>query len=147
MAADVTISIDSPACDEMLLRYGEPWLEAKVDSIAMEAIDRCPVGVPDPLGRPREWPKHMRDCISSYVQRVGTGLVGWVWVETPYAKSVILGARPHEIRPKGNYPLRFVMPKAGGAVVRTRRVRHPGNAANPFLPDAMRHVISASPGR
>lgn len=127
----------------MLFRYCEPWLEAKVDSIAMEAIDRCPVGEPDPLGRPRPWPLHMRDCISSYVERTSTGLLGWVWVETPYAKAVILGSRPHEIRPRGNYPLRFAK---NGITIRTRKVAHPGTPANPFLIDAMVHVISASPG-
>jgi len=98
------------------------------------------------LGRARPWPKHMRDCIFSRVDSVGDGLIGWVIVETPYAAAVHEGSRPHEIRPRGNYPLRFVMPKAGGAVIRTYKVNHPGYIGNPFLLRALEHVISASPG-
>lgn len=55
----------------------------------------------------------------------------------PYAASIDMGARPHEIRPKRpGYPLRF---KVRGKMVTAWRVSHPGNRAYHFLYNATRH--------
>lgn len=143
------ISIDDGALAEMLAHYVEPWLAAKVDSIAMLARQECPVGADDELGRARRYPDHMRDTISSAVEGSGFEWVGWVTIGAPYAAAVHEGSRPHEIPTGGaaaqkakGYPLRF--PK-NGMVIRAWKVNHPGNAPNPFLRNAMIHVISASP--
>lgn len=64
------------------------------------------------------------------------GAEGEIFADAPHAAPVILGARPHEIR--GN-PLAF---EAGGEQVFTRRVRHPGNAPNPFA-DKVAPMIEA----
>ena len=53
----------------------------------------------------------------------------------PYAKFVVEGTRPHEIRPRGANVLTF---KAKcGDLVFTKLVRHPGTKPNPFLQRAV----------
>ena len=51
-----------------------------------------------------------------------------------YALAVHNGTRPHTIQPKRAQVLRF---KAGGSVVFTSKVNHPGTSADPFLEDAL----------
>jgi hypothetical protein len=53
----------------------------------------------------------------------------------PYAKYVVKGTAPHEIRPVNASCLKFEA--AGGDVVFTRLVRHPGTKPNPFLERAV----------
>jgi len=53
----------------------------------------------------------------------------------PYAKFVVEGTRPHEIRPAGASVL--VFKARSGDLVFTRLVRHPGTKPNPFLQRAV----------
>ena len=53
----------------------------------------------------------------------------------PYAKFVIEGTAPHEIRPANASCLAFKA--AGGDMVFTKLVRHPGTKPNPFLQRAV----------
>jgi len=53
----------------------------------------------------------------------------------PYAKFVIEGTAPHEIRPANASCLAFKA--AGGDMVFTKLVRHPGTKPNPFLERAV----------
>ena len=67
-----------------------------------------------------------------------------------YAAAVELGTRPHTIVPRRRKALRFApggsgtlsgRPRAGGAVVFAKRVRHPGTRAQPYmLPGALKAV-------
>lgn len=51
-----------------------------------------------------------------------------------YAAAIHDGSRAHDIVPKRRHTLRFVK---GSDFVFTRRVRHPGTAARPFLTEAI----------
>ena len=53
----------------------------------------------------------------------------------PYAVHVIKGTSPHEIRPVNASVLAFKA--AGGDMVFTRLVRHPGTKPNPFMQRAV----------
>jgi hypothetical protein len=53
----------------------------------------------------------------------------------PYAKCVVKGTAPHEIRPVNVSCLAFEA--AGGDMVFTRLVRHPGTKPNPFIERAV----------
>jgi HK97 gp10 family phage protein len=53
----------------------------------------------------------------------------------PYAKFVVEGTRPHEIRPVSANVL--VFKSKSGDLVFTRLVRHPGTKPNPFLQRAV----------
>jgi HK97 gp10 family phage protein len=53
----------------------------------------------------------------------------------PYAKFVVEGTRPHEIRPASASVL--VFKAKNGDLVFTRLVRHPGTKPNPFLQRAV----------
>jgi hypothetical protein len=56
----------------------------------------------------------------------------------PYAGFVEFGTKPHEIRPKSAKVLRF---SVGGKTVYTKRVRHPGTKAQPFMKPAVDRVV------
>ncbi len=67
-----------------------------------------------------------------------------------YAAPVHEGSRPHDIRPVRRKALRFAVggnatlsgrPRSGAPVVFARRVRHPGNKANPFMLRGLRKAI------
>lgn len=70
------------------------------------------------------------------LQGNGTGLIHNA---TRYALPVHDGARPHIIEARNAKALAFM---AGGKMRFPKRVRHPGNAANPFFP---RGLASAMP--
>jgi len=75
----------------------------------------------------------LRRSITHRVEAGGDrGIVG---TNLDYAKPVHEGSKPHIIRPKAAKMLRFQT--AGGAVVYTKMVRHPGTRPNPFLKNAM----------
>jgi hypothetical protein len=61
---------------------------------------------------------------------------GRVIFRAPYARSVNSGARPHKIRPHGDYPLRFFWRKVGH-VVRFSSVNHPGQKGKGYLTEAL----------
>jgi HK97 gp10 family phage protein len=65
----------------------------------------------------------------SIVKEVGDGEAE-VQALAPYAVFVEFGTAPHEIRPVNASVLAF---EAGGKMVFTPLVRHPGSKANPFM--------------
>jgi hypothetical protein len=65
----------------------------------------------------------------SIVKEVGSG-EAVVEALAPYAVFVDQGTRPHEIRPANASVLAF---EAGGRMVFTPLVRHPGSKPNPFM--------------
>lgn len=60
-----------------------------------------------------------------------------------YAPAVELGTRPHIIRPRRRKVLRF---SAGGRVVFTQMVRHPGTKAKPFMVPGARRALAEQAG-
>lgn len=132
-SGDVDIRVNETAIAAGMSFAVPIWMKGFVTAVAEVAEVECPVGEPDPLGRPRTGP-HMRD---SHVPRV-VGMTGVVTADRPYALSVHNGARSHEIplggasaqKAKG-YPLRFLK---DGVVRRPWSVNHPGNVnPNPWL--------------
>ena len=65
----------------------------------------------------------------SVVKEVGDGEAD-IQALAPYAVFVEFGTAPHEIRPVNASVLAF---EAGGKMVFTPLVRHPGSKANPFM--------------
>jgi HK97 gp10 family phage protein len=71
----------------------------------------------------------------SIVKEVDEDGVASIKALAPYAIHVIKGTAPHEIRPINASCLAFKA--AGGEMVFTRLVRHPGTKPNPFLERAV----------
>lgn len=75
---------------------------------------------------------------------------GWVIeaiADTPYARFVAGGTRPHVIRPRSKRALRF---NVGSQVVFARSVNHPGTQPNPWWSQAFenaRRTLRSSWGR
>lgn len=67
---------------------------------------------------------------------VGTRVRLSVSANARYAGWVHNGTAPHVIRARRAKALHFYWPRVGGWVFR-KSVNHPGNAANPFLQDAV----------
>lgn len=66
-----------------------------------------------------------------------------VAVPSPLGRWITQGTRPHTIRPKGNYPLRFFWARGpqGPRVYSFWSVNHPGTKANPFIARAYRRWL------
>jgi hypothetical protein len=82
----------------------------------------------------QEAPGSMGDYISWKVSEGPRGLEGVIVCDHPAVRFVLDGTRPHIIRPRRAKALRF---EAGGRVVFTKLVRHPGTRANNFLRRAL----------
>lgn len=65
-----------------------------------------------------------------------------IQADTPYARFVHEGTRPHVIRPRNARALRF---EISGRVIFAARVNHPGTRARPFLRDAAALAAAADP--
>ena len=97
-----------------------PMAEKLVDRVADEAVAAGFFEAPWKTG----------NLARSVVKEV-SGLSAVVKPLAPYAAYVIAGTVPHEIRPVNARCLRFVA--AGGNVVFTQLVHHPGTKPNSFL--------------
>lgn len=135
------VHTDQAALDRSLETQMRPWLQTKTDAITAAAINLAPVGQPDRLGRPRRYPRMLRDSITGEIVGNGLDARGRVTASTPYALAVHEGTRPHTIVPTGTgYPLRFYWDAVGG-VFRAKSVNHPGTQGQPFLRNAARQVL------
>lgn len=68
---------------------------------------------------------------SLYNRNTGNGrAVGHDTGRAPHAEFVLLGARPHDIRPSKKKALRWA---SGGKFFFSKLVHHPGNRADPYL--------------
>lgn len=139
------MDMDPAAFAAGLTRVLPVWLVGATEVVAVVARADCPVGDPDPLGRPKG--PHLRDHIVPHLVGSGPAVRGVVTANRPYALSVHQGARPHEIPVGGaatmharGYPLRFMK---DGRVRTPWAVHHPGNAPNPFLRRALVQTIGA----
>lgn len=83
----------------------------------------------------------LRSSLRYRVRRVGSRVRLRVSANTPYARFVHDGTRPHAIYPRRAKALRFYWPRVGRVVYR-KRVWHPGYRGNPFLRDAVAEELS-----
>lgn len=130
---DVTIQRDAL---EVLLRAPHGPIGRYLLGLMLQVVDvartLCPRG--------KGLDGHLADAIDAdrRVVDIGTGLAVYGRAKKPYALAVHEGARPHPIDPVNRTFLRF---EAGGEVIFTKHVDHPGNAGNPFLLNALRSVV------
>lgn len=82
-----------------------------------------------------EAPGHMGEYISFKVVDGPKGLQGVIVCDHPAVRFVLDGTRPHIIRPRRARALRF---EAGGRVVFSKLVHHPGTRPNDFFARALR---------
>ncbi|MEU1815133.1 hypothetical protein ABZ543_08040 [Streptomyces roseifaciens] len=82
----------------------------------------------------REAPGRMGSFISWRIEEGPGGLQGVVICDHPATLFVLLGTRPHIIRPRRAKALRFTV---DGQVVFAKLVRHPGTQPNNFLGRAL----------
>jgi hypothetical protein len=71
------------------------------------------------------------------VDRGISGAIGTVGYRADHAMAVHEGARPHVIRPRD--PRGSLVFRAGGRLIFTKQVNHPGNQGNPWLYKALVH--------
>lgn len=118
-----------------------PALQDQGEALAVNVQDalkaRAPVyGGPEPSRTPGTF----RDSLVSTVRPTPNGLQVVVDSDDEPVKQFILnGTRPHTIVPRTAKALRFV---AGGEVVYTKRVAHPGTAPNDFVGQSYDQLMS-----
>jgi hypothetical protein len=77
----------------------------------------------------------LRSSITHELVKSGGGvMLARIGTNVSYARDVHEGTRPHVIRPRSARVLRF---PAGGRIVYTAYVNHPGTRGRPFLRDAL----------
>ena len=129
MKADNCIDIDLSSIESL-----GAALDDYVDDLAKE----LGISMVDTVVTIEKYAKHkcpvdtgkLRASITSEVTGFKEGAVG---TNTEYAMPVEYGSRPHDIRPKDKKALAF---EKGGENVVVKRVKHPGNKAQPFLEPA-----------
>lgn len=110
------------------------WAD-EVGPVVREALkDAAPVGVGAGAGR-------LRDSIRYERQAAVTGITLLFTANTPYAKYVIDGTAPHEIRPKAARMLHWT--GDGGESHFGRVVHHPGTQPNNFAERAIKPLETA----
>lgn len=97
--------------------------QARVGRRAAQRL--CPVSPEGSGGNP---PGHLRDSIIDRSGRDEQGVYAEYGTDVDYALPVELGARPHVITSKGDYPLRD-----NNGHVYGKEVHHPGTQAQPYL--------------
>lgn len=111
--------IDFEALSERFLsEIAEPLVSRLTDEVAASAFFLAP------------W---RTGYLAQSIVKDVNGLQATVKPLAPYAPFVINGTLPHEIRPVRASVLRF---EAGGQVVFSALVHHPGTKPNPFLQKA-----------
>jgi hypothetical protein len=85
----------------------------------------------------------LRDSIR-HKQVNGSGLTVTFYTEVPYARYVLDGTRPHEIRPRTAKALHW---KDAGGDVFAQVVNHPGTRPNKFPERAIKPLLPALQGR
>ncbi len=92
----------------------------------------APVGKGQRAGRLRDSIRYQR------ATQVGRSVRAEFTANTPYARYVVSGTRPHRITAKAARALRF---EQGGAVRFARSVWHPGTKPNDFAAFTMRNML------
>lgn len=129
MATKIDIKINRGEVNRMLQNRDGPvgrYIYRLAMETAMEARQRCPVKT-----------GHLKASIG--VHRAARNSME-VTANSPYALAVHQGTGPHVI--SSSKPMAFPSKKRGGRMVVVNKVNNPGTKANPFLMDALSHVIS-----
>jgi hypothetical protein len=107
------------------------------DQVRDEAKRLVGYSRPDPLGRPRRKPNHLRDTIVTRATDRKGEFAMLVGSNDEIALLHHEGTQPHLIRPRRAPALVFWSTRAG-RVISTKLVRHPGTRPNRYLTDALR---------
>lgn len=136
----MAVTIDRPALDRYLRGPDvRRAMQNAVDVGATAARRYVGYSRPDPLGRPRRYPKHLRDAIYGRVEVRGGKIVGVIGANHPLAKLHHDPTRPHVIRPR-KAGGRLVFMGRSGKVVYAKQVRHPGTRGSQYLSRALQDV-------
>jgi hypothetical protein len=117
---NVRLVVDEAAV-EQLLRTPQAYLAEVTARVFGDALRYCPVDTGAMLAS-------MRMQVRPGVGIVSVGTDHWMYTE--------YGARPHKIRPRGNYPLRFFWRRVGQNV-EFWEVNHPGTPTVAYMRRAL----------
>jgi hypothetical protein len=109
------------------------WIDEATPVIVEALKKEAPYG-------PERGEPHLRDRIfGERHSAIGRVVGAFETDRSPLADWILGGTKPHQIRPKGNYPLRFYWDKVGSEVEswgwggeKFGVANHPGTKANPF---------------
>lgn len=131
----------APEFERAAMALGVPAMEAGAEIVAEGQRRRIPVSRDGSHGRPAGYAQskiHVErgaDGLGPYWD-VGTGDDALSPDGTNYPLILELGSRPHEIRSKGDYPLR----NAKTGQIFGRVVQHPGTKPQPWLRAALADI-------
>jgi hypothetical protein len=125
----VEISTRGLEFDEVASKLSGPLRQKLVERLADIAYAKAFFEAPWKTGK----------LAGSIVKDVGQGEAS-IQALAPYAMYVVKGTAPHEIRPVNASCLAFKA--AGGGMVFTRLVRHPGTKPNPFMQRAADETLA-----
>lgn len=125
----VEISTRGLEFDEVASKLSGPLRQKLVERLADIAYAKAFFEAPWKTGK----------LAGSIVKDVGQGEAS-IQALAPYAVYVVKGTAPHEIRPVNASCLAFKA--AGGGMVFTRLVRHPGTKPNPFMQRAADETLA-----
>lgn len=120
---NVEVSTRGLEFDEVVKNLNGPLRQKLVDKLADVAYASAFYGAPWRTGR----------LAQSIIKEVSDGKAT-IAVLAPHAKFVVFGTAPHEIRPMNARTLSF---HAGGKLIFTSLVHHPGAKPNPFMQEAI----------
>ena len=139
----MAVTIDRAAVDRYMRGPDvRRTMQRAVDVGATSARRYVGYSRPDPLGRPRRYPKHLRDTIYGRLEVRQGRLVGVIGANHPIAKLHHDPTKAHVIRPRKPGG-RLVFMGRSGKVVRARQVRHPGTPGSKYLSRALVDVGKA----
>ncbi len=126
----VEVSARGLKFDEIAAKFSKDLRQRLIERLADAAWSSAFYGAPWRSGR----------LAGSIVKEVGDSEAE-IQALAPYAVFVELGTAPHEMRPVNASVLAF---EAGGKMVFTSLVRHPGSKPNPFMERAAEDTRSRS---
>ena len=123
MSVDLTqIAVDLARAGEMSGKSLDDLILSAANSMYAEILPRVPVDT-----------GNLRAAMQ-VIATPGKVSIGPDLTKAPYAWMVHDGTRAHTIKPKTAKVLRF---QAGGKVVYTREVKHPGTRAQPYMTEGL----------
>ena len=122
---EVNVSTRGLEFDEVAKTFDKELRQMLVERLAEVAYAEAFYGAPWKTGK----------LARSIVKEINEDGEAWIRALASYAVHVEKGTAPHEIRPMNASVLAFKA--AGGDMVFTRLVRHPGTKPNPFMQRAV----------
>lgn len=130
----IRAEVDRAGAQEAAQRYGF----ALVTDVTRQAFNRANIITPVRTGNLRTHNRHR-------VYTTATRVIGELFNDAEYSEAVHFGADPHDITPRRKRSKRSRRPAAlkitvGGETIYRRKVRHPGQGAQPWLERAVLEV-------